>query len=1034
MRSLVSILSLCVFFCWNARSQPYTIHTIAGTTRLQDGGSATSAPLRLPIAVAADSNGNIYIADQADNRIRKVDKDGIISTFAGTGEAGYSGDRGPAAAAQLNFPSSIALDSKGNLYVADFGNAVIRRISTDGTINTIAGNGNPKFGGDNGPAIAAQFVPMAVAVDTKGNYYIADGFNYRIRKVDTNGIISTIAGTGLPAYSGDNGPATSATIGFVTSLAADNAGNVYLSDYYNSAVRKIDTTGMITTIAGTNLGYYDDGIPATQAVMLPADIALDDAGSLYISDPDGYHTVIRRMDLSTGLIYTVAGTGQVGFQGDGGVATAAQLNGPAGLAVSGSTLYFADSLNARVRKVVSFTITTVAGTSMGDNGPAASAYLNLPEGVAIDGAGNIAIADTGNNAVRRFQAGANINSLGQVLGAPFGIAVDHAGNFYVTDEEVGYTSSNPHVLKIQPDGTTSIIAGNGPDGFGGDGALARGAGLNLPRGIAVDAVGNIYLADYGNSRVRKIDTQGNINTIGGNGKALFSGDGGQATAAGMNPTDVAVDTQGNVLVVDQANHRIRKIAPSGIITTVAGSGIPGYMGDGGSATEAQLTAPSGIAVDQAGNLYVADNGNSVVRLVTPGGLIETIAGNGKKTPSSGDGGLAVAAAMDPVRIALDKAGNVYVTDSSNDRVRVLTPVVTKPAAMTVLSGDGQSATVGAILTSPLILKVSDSTGAGIPGVQVNFTVSPEGSATVTPSPALTLNDGTVSLTVTVGSTPGPITITATSYAVSNVTFSITATASTTPAILTGGITSAGLSNPSVNVLSPNAIVSIFGKNFAPAGTAVGASLVNGQLPTNLAGVCVEFGTVRAPIFTVFPTQVNVQVPSVLPGNIPVQVITACDTPEAVATAPVSIAAQATAPEFFYFVTNANGVNPIAAINSLTGALIGASGLIPGATFTPAKPGDYITLFATGFGATDPTFAPGVLPGATGSVTAPVSIQLGGVTLDPKTEVLYVGVSQFAGLYQVNLRVPDSVADGNQPLIITVGAAASPPHAFVTVKR
>ena len=220
MRSLVSILSLCVCFCWNARSQPYTIHTIAGTTRLQDGGSATSAPLRLPIAVAADSNGNVYIADQADNRIRKVDKNGIISTFAGTGEAGYSGDRGPAAEAQLN--SSVqhcAWIRRATCYVADSGNAVIRRISTDGTINTIAGNGNPKFGGDNGPAISAQFAPMAVAVDTKGNYYIADGFNYRIRKVDTNGIITTIAGTGLPGYSGDNGPATSAFLGIVTSLA-----------------------------------------------------------------------------------------------------------------------------------------------------------------------------------------------------------------------------------------------------------------------------------------------------------------------------------------------------------------------------------------------------------------------------------------------------------------------------------------------------------------------------------------------------------------------------------------------------------------------------------------------------------------------------------------------------------------------------------------------------------------------------------------------------------------------------------------------
>jgi sugar lactone lactonase YvrE len=606
MRSIALMPSLCVCFCWNAWSQPYTIHTLAGTTRLQEGGNATSTPLRQPIAVAADSNGNIYIADESDNRVRKVDKNGIITTIAGTGEAGFSGDRGPAAAAQLALPTGIALDPKGNLYIADAGNAVIRRVSTDGTINTIAGNGNPSAAGDNGPAASAQIDPVALALDTKGNYYISDGFNYRIRKVDANGIITTIAGVGRLGYSGDNGPATSATIGLVTDIQVDSAGNIYLADYYNSAVRKIDTSGMITTIAGTNYGYYEDGIPATQAVMLPAGLALDGSGSLYISDPDGYHTVIRRMDLSTGLIYTVAGTGQVGFQGDGGVAVAAQLNNPGGLAVSGGTLYIADTNNVRVRKVASFTITTVAGTSTRDNGPATEAFLNLPEGLAVDGTGNIIIADTSNNAVRRFQAGANINSFGQVLGAPFGVAVDQAGNFYVTDEEAAYPGQNPHVLKVQPDGTTSIIAGNGPDGYGGDGAIARGAGLNLPRGIAVDAAGNIYLADYGNNRVRKIDTQGIISTIGGNGKALFSGDGGLATAAGMNPSDVAVDNQRNVFVADRVNHRIRKIALSGMVTTVAGNGIPGYKGDGGPATEAELTAPTGIAIDQAASEFGAD--------------------------------------------------------------------------------------------------------------------------------------------------------------------------------------------------------------------------------------------------------------------------------------------------------------------------------------------------------------------------------------------------------------------------------------------
>ncbi len=373
----------------------------------------------------------------------------------------------------------------------------------------------------------------------------------------------------------------------------------------------------------------------------------------------------------------------------------------------------------------------------------------------------------------------------------------------------------------------------------------------------------------------------------------------------------------------------------------------------GRPTGALLNFPSGIALDGAGNMYIADEGNAVVRRVTSGGLITTIAGNGTLTPSMGDGGPAAAAQLDPFSVAVDAAGNVYVTDSFNDHVRLLTPEAVKPASMSIVSGNGQSATVMTGLPAPLVLKITDSTGAGVPGVLVNFTVSPQGAATVEPSPAITLNDGTVTVTVTLGSNPGPITITAASYALANVAFSLTALASNSPSIAAGGIVSAGLSNPPVKVLSPNAIVTIFGTNFAPAGTAKQAGLVNGQLPTNVAGVCVEFGTVPAPIFAVYPTQVNVQVPSVAPGNVPVQVITDCGTPQAVASPPVSVPAQATAPEFFYFTTTGNGGNPIAAINAVTGGYIGAPGLISGATFTPAKPGDYLTLFATGFGATNP---------------------------------------------------------------------------------
>lgn len=290
----------------------------------------------------------------------------------------------------------------------------------------------------------------------------------------------------------------------------------------------------------------------------------------------------------------------------------------------------------------------------------------------------------------------------------------------------------------------------------------------------------------------------------------------------------------------------------------------------------------------------------------------------------------------------------------------------------------------------------------------------------------------MSAAVTLGNNTGPITITAFSAALPTVTFSLTALASDSPSISTGGVTSAGLSNPPVNVLSPNAIVSVFGTNFAPAGTATQAGLVNGQLPTNVDDVCVEFDNVRAPIFAVFPGQVNVQVPAVTPGNVPVQVITGCDTPLAVASPPVSVAAQTRAPEFFYFTTSASGANPIAAVNAVTGGYIGAPGLISGATFTPAAPGDYLTLFATGFGATKPSFAPGVLPSGTPTVSAPVSITFGGVTL-AQSEILYVGLSQFAGLYQVDIKVPAGIADGNQPLVITVGGVASPAHAFITVQ-
>src|SRR5581483_8977414 len=343
--------------------------------------------------------------------------------------------------------------------------------------------------------------------------------------------------------------------------------------------------------------------------------------------------------------------------------------------------------------------------------------------------------------------------------------------------------------------------------------------------------------------------------------------------------------------------------------------------------------------------------NAVLRRVTPQGLITTIAGSGLGNPATGDGGPALAAQLDPWRVAFDSLGNIYVDDASNDRIRLLTPKAVAPTAVKVTGGNNQSANTGVQLSTPISLQVVDAAGAGVPGVLVTFTVSPAGAATISPSPAITLNDGTVSAIVTLGSSAGTITIQAIAAGVAApVTFTLTATAPvspTAPTIASGGVVSAGLSVPVVKTLTANGIATIFGTNFAPVGTAaqVGTSdLVNGSVPTNFAGICVLVGNIRAPIFAVYPTQINFQVPTVPAGNSTVQVITNCDGVNSQTSNSAQVTVAASAPEFFYFVTNANGHNPIAAINATTGAYIGAPGLIPGASFTPAKVGDVLTLF------------------------------------------------------------------------------------------
>src|SRR5439155_1734201 len=360
------------------------------------------------------------------------------------GSPGFSGDGGPATAAQLSLPYGVALDAAGNLFSADWDNARIRRVDAGtGTITTVAGTGTYGFSGDGGPATAAELgAPTGVALDAAGNLFIADWGNARIRRVDAaTATITTVAGTGTHGFSGDGGPATVAELYLPSGVVLDGAGNLFIADLGNARIRRVDAaTATITTVAGNGtVGFGGDGGPATAAELwAPNGVALDAAGDLFIADVGNAR--IRRVDAATATITTVAGNGTVGFGGDGGPATAAELMGPSGVALDGAgNLFIADRGNVRIRRVDAGTgtITTVAGDgtvrTVGDGGPATPAQLNGPHGSALDGAGNLFIADWGQGLIRRVDAGTGTITTVTQGSRPAGVAVDGAGNLFIAE-------------------------------------------------------------------------------------------------------------------------------------------------------------------------------------------------------------------------------------------------------------------------------------------------------------------------------------------------------------------------------------------------------------------------------------------------------------------------------------------------------------------------------------------------------------------------------------------------------------------------
>ena len=702
-----------------------TITTYAGTGEsgcCRDGGRAVFGQLRFPFGVAVDGEGNLYIADRSNHMIRKVDSSGVIDTVTGTGVGGYRGDGGAAGMARLRQPTGVAVDGEGNLYIADKDNHRIRKVDSDGVITTVAGTGERGSGGDGGPAVHARLaVPTGVAVDGEGNLFIADAANQQIRKVDTSGVITAVAGSGESGFGGDGGPATEARLRSPFGVAVDGAGNLFIADSYNHRVRKVDSSGIITTVAGMGeRGFSGDDGPAVQAQLaIPHDVAVDDDGNLFVVDTSNQR--IRKVD-SSGTITTIAGTGERGYSGDGGPAVSARLHYPTGATLDGAgNLFIADKDNHRIRvvKIKLLTeppsppvgpttpptgpqptadgpITTLSGTGEygygGDGGPAGDAQLKNPHGVAADGSGNVYIADTFNYRIRKVDSSGVITTVAGTgesgfsgdggpsararLGAPWDVATDGSGNIYFSDY------SNNRIRKVDSSGVISTIAGTGRRGFGGDGGQAVRAQLSLPRGVAVDRAGNLYIADYDNLRIRKVDTSGVISTVAGTGELgspqRVNGDGGQAVLAQLrNAHGVATDNEGNLYIADTEGNRIRKVDTSGIITTVAGLAIATrggrYSGDGGAATAATLNHPTNVATDDAGNLYIVDSYNHRIRKVDTSGIITTIAGTGE-SGDEGDGGRAGEGRLNyPRGVAVDGAGNLYIADTANNRIRVVKP-------------------------------------------------------------------------------------------------------------------------------------------------------------------------------------------------------------------------------------------------------------------------------------------------------------------------------------------------------------------------
>lgn len=659
-----------------ASAQSFYFGTQAGNSGYGSAdGPARSARFWTPNAVAVDAGGNVYVADTRNSTIRKISPEGTVGTLAGL--AGVSGNTdGTTNTARFNSPGGVAVDSVGSVYVADTYNHTIRVITPDGTVSTLAGQAGVA-GSANGRGGAARFnFPGHLAVDSSGFIYVADTQNHSIRKIDSEGLVTTLAGSAANPGAAD-GVGIGAQFNGPKGVAVTLGGTVFVADTGNNLIRMITPGGVVSLLAGSagNSGS-DDGAGGAATFNGPSGVAVDGSGTVFVADY--YNNTIRAV-APDGTVTTPAGVAQ-GRGSTDGVGNGARFGNPIGVAFGGGFIYVADSGNNTVRKMDSGNgVSTLAGLAGGAgtaDGVRSAARFNAAQGVAADRAGVIYVADTFNHTIRKITADGVVSTLAGFSGHPgsangsrttarfknpYGVAVDGAGYVYVAD------TFNYTIRKIGLDGVVTTVAGAAgiPGSAEGSPASAR---FYAPYALALDAAGNIFVADAGNDSIRKIATDGTTSTLAGLAGSPGSTDNTRSLARFRNPTGLAVGLDGNVLVADTGNQLIRMVTPDGVVSTIAGTaGVVGSLD--GDPSQARFNSPTGVAVDSAGNIFVADSGNNSIRWISPGGQVSTVGGvSGGGGSVDGFGGAARFLGLNS--LSFDGAGNLYVADSRNNTIRM----------------------------------------------------------------------------------------------------------------------------------------------------------------------------------------------------------------------------------------------------------------------------------------------------------------------------------------------------------------------------